>query len=66
MVALLYVMLLVGMVGSALIFGELLRNFSEIRLIQVIQGAAVTHDGAQHRGAVEAGSARPLADIDRT
>ena len=41
-VALLYVMLLVGMVGSALIFGELLRNFSEIRLIQVIQGAAVT------------------------
>jgi len=40
-VAFLYVMLLVGMVGSALIFSELLRNFNEIRLIQVIQGVAV-------------------------
>jgi BCD family chlorophyll transporter-like MFS transporter len=30
------------MVGSALIFSELLRNFNEIRLIQVIQGVAVT------------------------
>ena len=38
----LYVMLLIGMVGSALIFSELLRNFNEIRLIQVIQGVAVT------------------------
>ena len=35
-------MLLFGMVGSALIFSELLRNFDEIRLIQVIQGVAVT------------------------
>jgi BCD family chlorophyll transporter-like MFS transporter len=41
-VAFLYVMLLVGMTGSALIFSELLRNFSEMRLIQVIQGVAVT------------------------
>jgi BCD family chlorophyll transporter-like MFS transporter len=41
-VAFLYVMLLVGMTGSALIFSELLRNFSELRLIQVIQGVAVT------------------------
>jgi MFS transporter, BCD family, chlorophyll transporter len=40
-VAFLYVMLLVGMVGSALIFSELLRNFDEIKLIQVIQGVAV-------------------------
>ncbi len=40
-VALLCVMLLVGMVGSAVAFGLLLANFSEIRLIQVIQGAAV-------------------------
>ncbi len=30
------------MAGSALIFSELLRNFNEIRLIQVIQGVAVT------------------------
>ncbi|CAN0448070.1 unnamed protein product, partial [Phaeothamnion confervicola] len=40
-VAFLYVMLLFGMVASALIFSELLRNFDEIRLIQVIQGVAV-------------------------
>jgi BCD family chlorophyll transporter-like MFS transporter len=40
-VALLCVMLLVGMVASAVIFGALLANFSEFRLIQVIQGAAL-------------------------
>jgi len=40
-VALLYVMLLVGMVASALIFGLLLDAFSPKRLIQVIQGAAL-------------------------
>jgi BCD family chlorophyll transporter-like MFS transporter len=41
-VALLYVMLLVGMVGSGLIFGALLSDFNQLRLIQVIQGAALT------------------------
>jgi len=40
-VALLCAMLLVGMGASALAFGALLANFSAIRLIQVIQGAAV-------------------------
>jgi len=40
-VALLYVMLLLGMVGSALVFGALLQDFSQVKLIQVIQGAAV-------------------------
>lgn len=40
-VALLYIMLLVGIVGSALVFGVLLRDFSQLRLIKVIQGAAV-------------------------
>lgn len=40
-VALLYVMLLVGIVGSAVVFGLLLRDFSQVRLIKVIQGAAV-------------------------
>jgi len=40
-VALLCAMLLVGMAASALIFGLLLRHFSEVRLIQVVQGAAV-------------------------
>ena len=39
-VAFLCVMLLLGMVGSALAFGVLLADFSEIRLIQVVQGAA--------------------------
>jgi BCD family chlorophyll transporter-like MFS transporter len=40
-VALLCMMLLLGMVVSALLFGALLRNFSELRLIQVVQGSAV-------------------------
>ena len=34
-------MLLIGMAGSAIIFSELLRDFDEIRLIQIIQGVAV-------------------------
>ena len=40
-VALLCVMLLLGMVGSAVLFGLLLAVFTEIKLIQVIQGTAV-------------------------
>lgn len=40
-VALLYVLLLLGMVGSSLLFGELLEEFSQKRLIQIIQGAAL-------------------------
>jgi MFS transporter, BCD family, chlorophyll transporter len=40
-VAFLYVMLLLGMVASALAFGALLSNFGQVRLIQVIQGAAL-------------------------
>jgi MFS transporter, BCD family, chlorophyll transporter len=40
-VALLYVMLLVGMMVSAFVIGGLLVNFTPTRLIQVIQGAAV-------------------------
>ncbi|MFK8051657.1 MAG: MFS transporter [Woeseiaceae bacterium] len=40
-VALLFVMLLVGMLVSALMFGWLLSDFSQLRLIKVIQGAAV-------------------------
>jgi BCD family chlorophyll transporter-like MFS transporter len=40
-VALLCMMLLLGMVASALIFGALLANFTEVKLIQVIQGAAL-------------------------
>ncbi len=40
-VGLMYVMLLLGTIASALIFGALLAEFSPGRLIQVIQGAAV-------------------------
>ena len=40
-VALLYVTLLLGMMFCALLFGTLLQDFNEGKLIQVIQGAAV-------------------------
>ncbi len=40
-VALLYVMLLLGMVVSALVFGTLLQDFSAVELIQIIQAVAV-------------------------
>lgn len=40
-VALLYVMLLLGMVGSSLVFGLLLVDFEQLKLVQVVQGAAV-------------------------
>lgn len=41
-VGLMYVMLLLGMLGSALLFGHALEDFSPGRLVQVIQTAAVT------------------------
>lgn len=41
MVAFMYVILLMGMGLSALVLGLLLEDFSEVRLIQVIQGCAV-------------------------
>jgi BCD family chlorophyll transporter-like MFS transporter len=40
-VALMYVMLLVGVVIGAVLYGAVLTRFSELRLIQVIQGSAV-------------------------
>ena len=40
-VGLMYVMLLVGMIVSAFVFGALLENYTPARLIQVIQGCAV-------------------------
>lgn len=40
-VALLYVMLLAGMLVSALVLGALLSDFTAIKLVQVVQGAAV-------------------------
>jgi MFS transporter, BCD family, chlorophyll transporter len=40
-VALLYVMFLIGMAVTAVVFGLLLRDFSYLRLIQVLQSAAL-------------------------
>ena len=40
-VALMYVALLAGMVTCGLVFGLLLTDFSELKLIQVVQGAAL-------------------------
>jgi len=40
-VGLMFVMLLLGMMGSAFVFGQLLADFSPGRLVQVIQGAAI-------------------------
>ncbi|NVO06632.1 MAG: PucC family protein [Rhodoferax sp.] len=44
-VGLMCVMLLVGMICSAFLFGELLVDYSPARLVQVIQGAALTTMG---------------------
>lgn len=40
-VSLMYVMLLLGMVGSGVVFGWLLADFTPTRLVQVVQGSAV-------------------------
>lgn len=40
-VALLYVMLLVGMLVSALVIGRLLADFTPTKLVQIVQGAAM-------------------------
>jgi len=68
-IALMYVMLLVGMVGAGLAFGRLLANFNEIRLIQVIQGAALLTMGLnltalwkqEARGTLKSAVERPTA-----
>jgi BCD family chlorophyll transporter-like MFS transporter len=40
-IALMYVMLLVGMVASSFVFSAILATFTQVRLVQVVQGAAV-------------------------
>jgi BCD family chlorophyll transporter-like MFS transporter len=40
-VGLMYVMLLLGMIASALVFGALLADFSDLLLVRVVQGSAV-------------------------
>ena len=60
-VALLYVMLLIGMVGASLVFGVLLADYSHTRLVQVVQGTAIVSVSAQRRRDVEAGAAQQPA-----
>jgi MFS transporter, BCD family, chlorophyll transporter len=71
-IALMYTMLLLGMVGSGLLFGQLLASFSEMRLIQVIQGAAMLTMALniaalwkqEARGSAPVASATPQRFID--
>jgi BCD family chlorophyll transporter-like MFS transporter len=70
-VGLMYVMLLLGSIVSALLFGAMLENFSPGRLIEVIQGSAVAtialnmlalwkqETRRPQRGAAAASQARP-------
>ena len=61
----LYVMLLVGMVASALVFGALLADFSADPPDPGDPGRRAGDDGAQHGRAVEAGGAQPGAHRGR-
>ena len=68
-VALLCVMMMLGMMGSALLFGVALAHFSEVRLIQVVQGAglatmiinvlALWKQEARNPAATASGAVRP-------
>ncbi len=64
-VALLYVMLLVGMFISALVFGLLLRDFEQIKLIQVVQGAAILTMVFNMVALWKQESRRPGINVDR-
>ncbi len=60
-VGLMYVMQLLGMIVSALVFGAALADFSPGRLVQVIQACRRDHHCAQHPGPVETGDTQPCA-----
>jgi BCD family chlorophyll transporter-like MFS transporter len=68
-VGLMYVMLLLGMIASALVFGALLVDFTPGRLVQVVQGSAVATVGInvialwkQEARSPRRGAAAPLRD----
>ncbi|MEM6863016.1 MAG: BCD family MFS transporter [Myxococcota bacterium] len=65
-VALLYVMLLLGMVGSALCFGVLLEDFGRVRLIQVIQGAGLLTLGLNLVALWKQEARRPNLDVAKS
>ncbi len=58
-VALLYVMLLAGMMVSAIVIGRMLADFTPTKLVQLVQGAAVLTMVLNLVALVEAGSAQP-------
>lgn len=64
-VALLYVMFLVGMGVSAVIVGWLLRDFSDIRLIRVVQGCAVVTLGLNLIALWKQEKVRPMSAAER-
>lgn len=65
-VALLYVMFLIGMAASALILGALLADFSKLRLIQVVQGTAVVTLALNLIALWRQESVKPTTDAERT
>ncbi len=64
-VALLYVMFLIGMGISALIVGWLLYDFSQLRLIEVVQGAAVVTLALNVLALWKQESVRPMSKAER-
>ncbi|MFN4172155.1 MAG: PucC family protein [Pseudorhodobacter sp.] len=64
-VALLYVMFLVGMAVSAVIVGWLLRDFSDIRLIRVVQGCALVTLGLNLVALWKQEHVRPMSEAER-
>ncbi len=64
-VALLYVMFLVGMGISALIIGGLLSNYSDLRLIRVVQGAAVVGVALNLVALWKQEAVRPMSKAER-
>ena len=64
-VALLYVMLLVGIAGSGVVLGWLLADFSQLRLIRVVQGAAVVTMALNLVALWKQESIRPQSDAER-
>ncbi len=64
-VALLYVMFLLGMGASALIIGFLLRDFTSLTLIRVVQGAAVVGLALNIVALWKQESVRPMSKAER-
>ncbi|WP_430464672.1 PucC family protein [Tabrizicola sp.] len=64
-VALLYVMFLIGMAISAVIVGALLQDFSDLRLIRVVQGCALATLVLNLIALWKQEKVRPMSDAER-